>query len=131
MRVIIAGSRTVRDPLLVARAMLAALGAGIEPSVVLSGAQKAWDSSRCCYFGADYFGTLWAAERGIPVEKYPAHWKIFGKAAGPRRNQTMVDRADALVAVWDGSSRGTADVIRRARVAGLRVHVERVDVFSQ
>lgn len=37
-----------------------------------------------------------------------------GRAAGPIRNQQMAERADALVAVWDGASRGTGDMLRRA-----------------
>ena len=43
--------------------------------------------------------------------------------AGKIRNQAMADAADALVALWDGNSGGTADMIRRARAAGLKVFV--------
>jgi hypothetical protein len=35
----------------------------------------------------------------------------------------MADRANALIAAWDGQSTGTADMIRRAKAKGLRVHV--------
>lgn len=31
----------------------------------------------------------WAAERGIPVDHYPARWDQQGKSAGPRRNSVM------------------------------------------
>jgi len=73
--------------------------------------------------GADLHGKAWADANKIPVSKWPANWNVYGKAAGPIRNQQMVDRADALIAVWDGQSRGTTDVIERAKASGLRVHV--------
>ena len=34
------------------------------------------------------------------------------------RNQQVVDYSDALVMFWDGKSKGTADTIKRAQVAG-------------
>ena len=38
----------------------------------------------------------------------------------------MADNADALIAVWDGESRGTADMIKKARDRGLRVYIKYV-----
>ena len=73
--------------------------------------------------GADLHGKTIAERAGFPVVEYPADWETHGKSAGPIRNQRMVDNADALIAAWDGKSRGTADVIRRAKAKGLRVHV--------
>jgi len=73
--------------------------------------------------GADTHGAKMARENGFAIEEYPADWKAHGKAAGPIRNQQMVDRADALIAVWDGKSAGTSDVIARAKAKGLWVHV--------
>lgn len=73
--------------------------------------------------GADTHGAAEARRHGFTVEEYPADWRKHGKAAGMIRNQQMADNADALIAVWDGKSRGTADMIRRAKAKGLRVHV--------
>lgn len=73
--------------------------------------------------GADMHGKAWANANKIPVSKWPANWAAYGNAAGPVRNQQMVDRADALIAVWDGKSSGTADVIAKAKARGLKVHV--------
>jgi len=73
--------------------------------------------------GADIWGAKIARENGFAVEEYPADWKTHGKSAGPIRNRQMVDRADALIAVWDGKSSGTADVIAKAKAKGLLVHV--------
>lgn len=45
---------------------------------------------------------------------YEADWGKHGKAAGPIRNSKMIADADALVAFWDGKSRGTRDCILQA-----------------
>lgn len=76
--------------------------------------------------GADQLGERYAAERGYQVEKFPADWENDGKAAGPIRNAQMAAHADALVAFWDGRSRGTRDMIERAEMRNLPVRVIRV-----
>lgn len=58
------------------------------------------------------------AAHGKPVEAMPADWEGEGKAAGFNRNQRMVDRADAVCAVWNGQSNGTRDALKRARNGG-------------
>jgi hypothetical protein len=50
-----------------------------------------------------------------------------GRKAGPLRNSEMVKNADALIALWDGASNGTRDVIMKARTAGLKVYVLEYD----
>jgi len=121
MRVIIAGSSSIRDPALVARAVEES---GFAPSTVISGAQKSYDPVTRTYFGADYLGERWAEARNIPIERFPALWR-YGKGAGMHRNSSMVARAHALIAIWDGSSPGTRDVLAKARAAELQVFVLR------
>jgi len=113
VRTIIAGSRALTNPLLVEAAVKAS---GFEVTLVLSGTAR----------GVDRLGEAWANERSIPVELYPADWDAQGKAAGALRNRLMVSKAEALIAVWDGVSRGTDDCIREARARGLKVFVYRV-----
>jgi hypothetical protein len=59
------------------------------------------------------------------VQHFPADWNRYGRAAGPIRNQQMLDEGapDAVIAfsVNLESSRGTADMVRRSRNAGLHV----------
>lgn len=71
--------------------------------------------------GADYLAWQWAEARGVPCGSYPAYWDEHGKRAGPIRNQEMVDegRPDGVVAFPGG--KGTADMVRRAEAAGLKV----------
>ncbi len=110
MRTIIAGSRECNDK----RELLSALeDCGWTPTVVISGAAR----------GADRLGEVWAAEFDIPCERFPADWDAHGKAAGYRRNVQMADNAEALIALWDGASKGTKHMIDIAKHKGLRVHV--------
>jgi hypothetical protein len=83
--------------------------------VVVSGAAK----------GADTLGEQWAKERGYEVHPFPALWNKYGKRAGFIRNAEMLNYADALVAFWDGKSRGTAHMIKITREKGLPLRVVR------
>lgn len=71
--------------------------------------------------GADDLARIYALMAGIPTTEYPPRWGEHGKAAGPIRNQRMLDefKPDAVVAFPGG--RGTADMVRRARAADVRV----------
>jgi len=73
--------------------------------------------------GADSLSTLWAIQHGVPVHLEPADWKKHGRAAGPIRNQKMMDeqRPDLVVAFPGGA--GTQSMIRIAEEAGVRVEV--------
>ena len=75
--------------------------------------------------GADALGKHYAQERGYETEIYPADWKTNGRAAGPIRNAQMATVADALIAFWDGKSRGTKNMIDTATKRGLQVAVVR------
>lgn len=89
-----------------------------------------------CPTGADHFADLWGrrhADQGVVVERHPADWKMLGKAAGPIRNEAMVQTHPNLVlAFLMPDSRGTQDSIRRAEREGIRVrrfHSSTVDAL--
>jgi hypothetical protein len=71
--------------------------------------------------GADSEAGKWAQVMQKPCQVYRALWREEGKAAGPLRNQRMLDdfKPDAVVAFAGG--RGTADMVGRAMLAGVRV----------
>jgi len=73
------------------------------------------------YKGADKLGEQYAKEKGYKLTKFPANWNKFGKSAGPKRNQQMANYADALIAFWDGKSKGTKDMIELANKRKLNV----------
>lgn len=76
--------------------------------------------------GTDSVAAQWASEtQGVEPEPHPADWNLHGKAAGPIRNQEMVDLgADICLAFPSGGSIGTWDCLKRAALAGIpgRVH---------
>lgn len=74
--------------------------------------------------GADALGERYAKERGYKILRYPAQWEKYGRRAGPMRNREMADNADALIAYWDGKSRGTKSMIREAEKRGLKISVK-------
>ena len=61
--------------------------------------------------GADTLGKQLAVSKGWTVHSYPANWERYGKAAGYRRNEEMAKHAEALIAFWDGKSKGTKHMI--------------------
>lgn len=73
------------------------------------------------------------------VQTFEAHWRTEGRAAGPKRNQRMVDEAARLMseghdvhchAFPSKDSRGTWDCIRRAVAAGIPTTVRLVRVTA-
>lgn len=109
-RVIVAGSR---DGVRYADVCAAIEQSGFNVAAVVSGGCR----------GTDRLGEDWANNHDIPVFVYPADWSTHGHAAGPIRNATMANNADALVAIWDGQSRGTKNMIDVAKRKGLSVFV--------
>lgn len=75
--------------------------------------------------GADALGERYAQERGFLLETYPADWKAHGRTAGPIHNARMASVANALIAFWDGKSRGTKNMIETAKNHNLKVVVVR------
>ena len=73
--------------------------------------------------GADKVGEDIAIAYELPLEIYPADWNTHGKSAGYIRNKQMADVADALIAFWDGSSRGTKHMIDTMRKQGKPVYI--------
>jgi len=74
--------------------------------------------------GADLLGEAYANERGYSIKRFPADWNKHGKSAGYIRNKQMAEYADALIAFWDGKSKGTKMMIELAQNLGLKVMVE-------
>lgn len=81
--------------------------------------------------GVDLAGRTWASRTGRAIREMPAEWDTYGKRAGPIRNAKMAAYGDALLLIWDGSSRGSKnmkeemlklgkpvyEIIRRSNVA--------------
>lgn len=111
MKVIVAGSRSIRLYKVVENAINKAFNHWMandpenwklytQPTIISGGAQ-----------GVDFFGELYAKKHSLPLEIFPANWDEFGKKAGILRNKVMGEHADRLIAVWDGQSKGTKQMI--------------------
>lgn len=110
MRVIVAGSRSIRDRLVIEKVIA---DSGFDIREVVSGGAK----------GVDRLAEDWARARGVAVRVFRPDWQRFRRGAGLARNREMAVYADALVAVWDGESRGTAHMIEAMRARRKPVHV--------
>jgi len=114
-KVIIAGGRDFVDSLYLHKTLDKLLsGKHYDEVIILSGRAR----------GADTLGENYGVSKGIRVDVYPANWDKYGKSAGYRRNAEMANDADALVAFWDGKSRGTMHMINLAKEKGLQVRVK-------
>lgn len=71
--------------------------------------------------GADHWGRVWAVESSRLEAPFRADWHTHGKAAGPLRNQRMIDEGKPDLVVAFPGGRGTADMVRRAKAAGIEV----------
>ena len=114
-RVIIAGSRSFNDYELLREQCLSILQEKMRTHrvIIVSGHAR----------GADSLGERFANEFRLPFELHPAKWRLLGKAAGMVRNAEMAKCSDALIAFWDGESRGTRHMISFARKIGLNLSV--------
>jgi len=113
MQVIVAGSRSFTDYSLLERKLTHLFSRCASSIGIVSGMAR----------GADRLGERYAAQHGMRITRFPADWDRYGKSAGYRRNSEMAQFADALVAFWDGRSRGTGHMIDLAHEHGLRVRV--------
>lgn len=77
--------------------------------------------------GIDTFARKWAKWKCIPFNEFAAEWKRHGKMAGYIRNELMAEVADIGLAIWDGSSRGTAHMIEQMRERCKSVYVISLD----
>ena len=113
MKVIIAGGRDINDYDLVLDAVEESQ---FEIETVISGGAK----------GVDSLGEQFAEDMNLNLKIFRADWATHGRAAGPIRNRKMAENADALIAIWDGKSRGTKNMIETAKKLGLLVYVKMV-----
>ena len=109
MKTIVAGSRTITNSKCLEEAIACSQ---IPITEIVSGGAK----------GVDTLAIAYAQQHQIPLTIMRANWDKFGKSAGFRRNSEMATYAEALIALWDGESRGTLHMINVAKERGLRVY---------
>ena len=71
--------------------------------------------------GADRLARAWAEWRGVPCDEYEADWDRHGKRAGFLRNRDMLVEGQPDFVIAFPGGRGTADMVRQSRAAGVNV----------
>lgn len=110
MKVLVTGGRDYADATLVGLALNGLAREHGEITIIEGGAT-----------GADALARQWAIRRSLPCITVLADWATHGKAAGPWCNQLMLDRHKPDLVLAFPGGRGTADMVRRARAAGVPV----------
>ena len=102
-------------------------GRKVRNLIIIEGGQRKWDKEGRFWKGADFHAGRWAKFFAAEHESYPADWSNHGKAAGPMRNQQMLEvcKPELVLAFTNdlSKSKGTRDMVLRAQKAGTRVIV--------
>jgi len=110
LRVLVCGGRNFNDPLTLG-SWLGGIIKSHGIAVIIEGGAR----------GADHMARQFAKWKGIPVRTFYADWDFHGRAAGPIRNRDMLTEGKPdLVVAFEGG-RGTADMVRQAKEAGIPV----------
>jgi len=136
MKMIIAGSRTFTNYAIAKEAIESVIRENnLTITEVVSGMAR----------GADMLGVQWAKEVGLPFTPFYADWidfsepcvvkrrkdgTMYNALAGFKRNRQMALYADILLALWDGISTGTKNMVEQAHANGLLVFERRVVIPS-
>ena len=89
-----------------------------ETTEIISGGAKGVDASAREY----------ALRRGLKLTEYLPEYSRYGRAAPLKRNITIIENADLVLAFWDGRSRGTKYVIDNCKKRNIPV---KIHIFSE
>jgi len=117
MKLAIIGSRTLRGSEVKTIIDFVIKNAKNPIDTIVSGGANGVDAQAECY----------AKMHGIATKIYLPDYAAHGKRAPLIRNLKIIEECDALLAIWDGKSAGTAYTIRKAREAGKKVMVVQID----
>ena len=73
--------------------------------------------------GVDTSAREYALGRGLKLTEYLPEYTRYGRGAPLRRNITIIEGADLVLAFWDGKSRGTKYVIDNCKRRNIPVQV--------
>lgn len=128
MRVCIAGSRSISNYRLLLDAIKES---GFEISEIVCGGAN----------GVDKLGEKYSKLNNIPIKYFHARWDdllakdaiirknakgVYNANAGYDRNKLMADYSDALIAIWDGKSKGTKNMIDLAQNNNIKIYIKNV-----
>lgn len=73
--------------------------------------------------GIDTCAREYAVSNGIKLTEFLPEYEKYGRSAPLKRNITIIENADLVLAFWDGTSRGTKFVIDNCKSHGIPVKV--------
>ncbi|MBR6045551.1 MAG: DUF2493 domain-containing protein [Ruminococcus sp.] len=117
--IIVCGGKTEHPQEIVDGFILGVLAElGVSECVIVSGGCK----------GADISGEKFAEAHGFEVVRFLPDWKTYGRSAGIRRNAEMISyisqsERPAVIAFWNGESRGTKFTVEQAKKRGIPVYI--------
>jgi hypothetical protein len=111
MRIGVVGSRSFNDYRRLQEVLNKQCGFPTRKNTIISGGAR----------GADSLAKRYAKSFKLAYEEFLPDWDKYGKSAGFRRNQHIVNASEIIVAFWDGKSRGTKDSIDKALQKGIPV----------
>lgn len=76
--------------------------------------------------GVDTSAKKYALQKGIKLTEYLPQYSLYGRAAPIKRNITIIENADIVIAFWDGKSHGTKFVIDYCKK-----HHKPIKIFQQ
>lgn len=120
-RLMVTGCRDVADPTFVKRGIVSRLSTYPRDWIVMQGGARGVD--RWTQIACEITGH--ACETFLPDRSLPSPARYHA------RNDQMLALADDVLAFWDGNSRGTASVIRKAEARGIKLWVVRIDRTNQ
>ena len=73
--------------------------------------------------GVDTSAREYAMEHGLKLTEYLPEYDKYGRSAPLKRNITIIESTDLVLAFWDGSSRGTKFVIDNCKKLNIPVKI--------
>ena len=73
--------------------------------------------------GIDTCAKEYAIKNNIKLIEFLPEYEKYGRSAPLRRNLSIIDYADCVIAFWDGSSHGTKFVIDNCKKKNKKVRV--------
>ena len=77
--------------------------------------------------GVDTSAREYALSHGIKLTEFLPEYTKYGRSAPLKRNITIIEYSDIVLAFWEGKSRGTKFVIDNCRKLGVEVRVYVID----
>lgn len=77
--------------------------------------------------GVDASARVYALTHGIKLTEFLPEYEKYGRSAPLKRNITIIEHADLVLAFWDGKSHGTKFVIDNCKKRNIPIIVHRME----